>query len=637
MANYYEIINSIDNYIESHIYHYALMINGKWGCGKTFFITEKLIPHLEQQGKKVNYISLYGIDNVDEIGRRLCIQSIKEKMGKKGSPSDSKLTQITTVIMSAVAKAGLGRINIDDSSIDDLALILPNYDNNVIVFDDLERCNCDINEVLGYINNFVEHSDASVIIAANEEEIGNCQFERNPELQMLVALNTVLNIPVAPNAEENIEKLFHKPENNNDKDTFSIAELEQRKKLLFYSNEKYKRMKEKVVGHTIEFELDMEDIFNSIVEDKLNKLPILHDKLISINKKLVRVAESEKHFNLRTFQFFIEKSITLFKVLDNNYPELHERILLYTYKSAIRHMKGLSCPEWDGEYGDNSLYNAQNMSNLQLGFKFIDDLVYKDTACSEYINRVLKKYEELIEKEGKLEGDPYQLINEWYLHSDEELEGWLDQMACNIKKGMYSTALFTSIIKKISQLHSYGIMTDKCEIIFEAMIEFVEKADPKDIEELECEHFLPEGDEAIKKYKEMKENIEIIIDEKIKDSEKQLYEVAIENISDWGTNLLALSNESVINKKHTAIYWIEPDRILQRISSSSNYELQQFRYALNNYYTGHVYYENKSDDINNLKLLLELIKKEDTSSMGQIKKNYYLWIVNDINRYIEMI
>lgn len=284
--------------------------------------------HLEQQGKKVNYISLYGIDNVDEIGRRLCIQSIKEKMGKKGSPSDSKLTQITTVIMSAVAKAGLGRINIDDSSIDDLALILPNYDNNVIVFDDLERCNCDINEVLGYINNFVEHSDASVIIAANEDEIGNCQFERNPELQMLVAFNTALNIPVAPNVEENIEKLFHKPENNNDKDTFSIAELEQRKKLLFYSNEKYKRMKEKVVGHTIEFELDMEDIFNSIVEDKLNKLPILHDKLISINKKLVRVAESEKHFNLRTFQFFIEKSITLFKVLDNNYWSCQEKCSL---------------------------------------------------------------------------------------------------------------------------------------------------------------------------------------------------------------------------------------------------------------------------------------------------------------------
>ena len=42
----------------------------------------------------------------------------------------------------------------------------------ILVFDDLERCNMDINRVLGYINRFVEHDGAKVIIIADQEKIG---------------------------------------------------------------------------------------------------------------------------------------------------------------------------------------------------------------------------------------------------------------------------------------------------------------------------------------------------------------------------------------------------------------------------------------------------------------------------------
>ncbi len=637
MANNNEITKSVDIYINTHIYHYALMINGKWGCGKTYYVTKELIPHLRNNGKDVNYISLYGINSVDEIGQRLCIQSIKDKIGKKGDAFDSKFAQITSVILSAATKAGLSKISVDSSSVEELISKIPNYDNNVIVFDDLERCNCDINEVLGYINNFVEHSDASVIIVANEEEIGNCQYDRNPELQMLVALNTSLDVATDQTMDNYLERAIPGNQKQHKNNAFSVSQLEQRKNAIFHSNEKYKRIKEKVIGHTIEYKPDLEVIFPAIIKSKVLNQPVLHEALLSISVELIGIAESEQHFNLRTFQFFIEKAVAIFQIIDNKYSNLHKTVLLYTYNSAIRHMKGMEMPAWEGDYGNLAIDNRQYLINPVFGFKFVDELVYKDIAEPEYIDHVLSDYEKLIEKEGKLSNDPYQLINEWYLHSDEELKCWLEQMANSILEGKYSTALFTSIIKKIAQLYSYGIMVDSCDTVFEAMVNYIDNADPDNIDELEHEHFLPEGEDALQKYKEMTDKVSARIKEIKKDSEKHQYETAIEDIEKWGSNLLALASEEITNKKHTAIYWIEPEVLIQKIEYSSNFELQQFRYTLSNYYNGYIYYENKRDDKNNLRKLLELLKKQDRSLYGQIKSNYYSWIINDINRYLELI
>jgi hypothetical protein len=42
-----------------------------------------------------------------------------------------------------------------------------------MVFDDLERCRLDLDNVMGYINHFIEHQGLRVMIVANEEEIEN--------------------------------------------------------------------------------------------------------------------------------------------------------------------------------------------------------------------------------------------------------------------------------------------------------------------------------------------------------------------------------------------------------------------------------------------------------------------------------
>ena len=52
------IINTVMDYIEENIYNYAVMIDGDWGSGKTYFIKKKLIPkiNVKYKDKKIIYI-----------------------------------------------------------------------------------------------------------------------------------------------------------------------------------------------------------------------------------------------------------------------------------------------------------------------------------------------------------------------------------------------------------------------------------------------------------------------------------------------------------------------------------------------------------------------------------------------------
>ena len=81
-----EIIEMFLNYIDNSIYNYAVMLDGSWGSGKTFFVKEKLVPAIENREeeihdnnpeykkRKVLYVSLYGITNTSEISRLLYVE-----------------------------------------------------------------------------------------------------------------------------------------------------------------------------------------------------------------------------------------------------------------------------------------------------------------------------------------------------------------------------------------------------------------------------------------------------------------------------------------------------------------------------------------------------------------------------------
>ena len=172
------------NYICSTKINYALLISGTWGCGKTFFVKE-FIKELEQENKfsKINaiYISLYGLHDISEIKDKIILCSIKNKKAQKIIPYlNIGLSTISDIV------SGITNVKNADEKIKSIINQIYKIDNLVIFIDDIERCDIDINSILGYINELVEHNDVKAVLIADEEKIGRINFNRNVELKYIL-------------------------------------------------------------------------------------------------------------------------------------------------------------------------------------------------------------------------------------------------------------------------------------------------------------------------------------------------------------------------------------------------------------------------------------------------------------------
>ncbi|MFB0768168.1 P-loop NTPase fold protein, partial [Aeromonas salmonicida] len=151
---------------------YAVLLKGKWGTGKTWFIKRTLNSFSKKNGKHL-YVSLYGVTSFDQIEDEF----FKQLHPLLSSKSMALTGKIAKGLLKATLKIDLDHDGKSDGSVSAQApdLNLPEYLTNtsgfVIVFDDLERASMNLEALLGYINHYVEHQGYKVIIIANEEEI----------------------------------------------------------------------------------------------------------------------------------------------------------------------------------------------------------------------------------------------------------------------------------------------------------------------------------------------------------------------------------------------------------------------------------------------------------------------------------
>jgi hypothetical protein len=142
---------------------YAVLVNGPWGIGKTYLVIEFLRRAFpvtdDQQRPRPVYVSLYGLSSLSEIDNAL-LRAMYPLLGYKATKIGGRVTQ-------ALLAAKVVNLNLNLNLTD----ILDKSGAALYVFDDLERCVADLNSVLGYINQFVEHHDRKVIIIANDAEI----------------------------------------------------------------------------------------------------------------------------------------------------------------------------------------------------------------------------------------------------------------------------------------------------------------------------------------------------------------------------------------------------------------------------------------------------------------------------------
>jgi len=124
----------------------AIMINGDWGIGKSYYWRNIIVPELEKHenpstGKKYKclYVSLNGISKPEDIFNQIVISKLpwtKSKAAKIASSLGAIMFNAAGKIPFVNQKAGEHSTDTFKSfKIDDFL----NFKNNIICFDDLER------------------------------------------------------------------------------------------------------------------------------------------------------------------------------------------------------------------------------------------------------------------------------------------------------------------------------------------------------------------------------------------------------------------------------------------------------------------------------------------------------------------
>ena len=186
-----ELLSEIKYYIESKFYNYAVMIDGAWGSGKTYFVNQVLLPELKKETKKSIYISLYGVSNIDELSKKIYIKFLlKDKSDRINSTLLAGATEALDVVSGLISPfiGKYGDIEIKEKKIQNLVQKFVPIKDCILIFDDLERCNCPMKEILGYINGFVEQAGMKVLIIANQNELRQKMDAQSMALQLQAVL-----------------------------------------------------------------------------------------------------------------------------------------------------------------------------------------------------------------------------------------------------------------------------------------------------------------------------------------------------------------------------------------------------------------------------------------------------------------
>ena len=160
---------------------YAVLLKGKWGCGKTHFINHwidayKGNPATEQVLESI-YVSLYGLSDTKQITtaiNRVICPILYGKAAKAG--------KVLAKIASAMVLKHEVDLNYDGISdfsinigIDSLSKFKSNdslvNSKKLLIFDDLERCDVPMKKLLGYLNFFVEQCNCHLIVIGDEDKI----------------------------------------------------------------------------------------------------------------------------------------------------------------------------------------------------------------------------------------------------------------------------------------------------------------------------------------------------------------------------------------------------------------------------------------------------------------------------------
>ena len=242
------------------------------------------------------YMSLYGISNLEEISKKIFIETtqLMDKNLRKYM-NNNEQTTIPEYAKTGIDMANFFGVTQNGDKIDYSEFFAT--DDKVLCFDDLERANVDVIDILGYINNFVEHDHIKTIIICNEKELSTKLKSSNLEMKTFIATYLLdkqneLNKADKPMVEKIRDKIEHVFDKAND----------------------YERIKEKLIGETFEYAPKFDYIINGILMRYEN------------NPDLIRFLRENTGFIISTFNKSGTRNLRILKHALNDFKKIYEMV-----------------------------------------------------------------------------------------------------------------------------------------------------------------------------------------------------------------------------------------------------------------------------------------------------------------------
>ena len=443
-----DLVESILDYIRADYTDYAIMINGEWGSGKTYFWNNKIrnkIESMQVNGKKLTtiYMSLYGISNLEEISKKIFIETTQ--LMDKNLKKYMNYNEQTTI--PEYAKTGLDMANFFGVTQNGDKIDYEKFfstDDKVLCFDDLERANVDVIDILGYINNFVEHDHIKTIIICNEKELSTKLKSNNIEMKTFIATYLL----------DKEKKLF---ENNKP----MVEKIQDTIEDVFDKANDYERIKEKLIGETFEYQPEFTYIINGILM-RYERYPELIRFLKSNTSLIISTFEKSGTRNLRILKHALEDFKKIFVMVNKSYPNTNNRILqtmlIFTIAVSFEIKAGKITKDKFVNIEDNEEYKSMVVSsrvfmdNRQFYIKEFDNNYYYNFKAEYRFFKFIELFvrtrifdmkifkrdmEEIVNTvdTGNLPGYKRLLTEEYWKISDDEFPKVIDDVLDTVKNG----------------------------------------------------------------------------------------------------------------------------------------------------------------------------------------------------------
>ncbi len=627
-----EIIEVIKSYYSDSNIQYAILLNGEWGCGKTFFVKNKIVKEI----KDSVYVSLYGVSNINDVNKKIVysFMSKKIKLNKTIEKGGKIVSSGYKSISSAISN--IFKIPLPDAKNIDVTELLSNFidvSKKLIIFDDLERVNIPINEVLGFINDYVEHKGVKCIIVANESEIEKLNIDNNYELKIMSCLNNFVEYNV------NNENLDFKQANEKDQSSkIKMTDLKKRVKSFYDTENKYKLIKEKLIGKTIEYVPNM----NLVIDDLFDKYKSDKDyyTFLTNNKELLlELLKTDKCNNLRTVIFIISEYREIYKkIKEQTYGDKEKRILELCYVNII-HMAILFKNGNDiNKKLNNVIYSdavsfrddgLQKVSDYFTAFNFISKYLLTSILDVRYMEESIKKYISTEIENSLPDDDPYFVLKIYWELSDNEIDSNINKMLNNFK---YSCSFYPNILRIISGLESMEIYPEKVKQLIEIMSK---KLIDEKIDFIDFHTFFSDKQTAdiYNKYSEQFESI--LCENRKKNKQDELTNTLSSN--NWGEALYNLYKKSNVIHGDGFFKQLDIKLILKNIKNGTTRDIFYFKYTIDNVYHFNNIKDFYSVDKDNIEVLIDGLNKINKEKLDKTKVYAIKVLTNVLQEQLDLL